>query len=244
MGIWMVGLATILLVVGQGESRGPRIPDELLKTDLQVFVQWLDAARPAPLTARYRARLLSALPATGEISRLDDRGQRKVAAVRRLLQATGRGAEYEIKVVDVTESRVGVFERAVILITEPALTTLEAEELQSLAAHEIGHEYFTAEYEGASAMKDTRRLKEVELMCDAVALVTLERLHMNPSRLMSAVEKTTSYNRLHFNDEMDERGYPTVSERGAFARKVTAWIARGRGNVSALLLGVQLGTGR
>lgn len=237
MGIWMVGFVATLLVVGEGQSRDPTTPDELLKTDVQVFVQWLDTARPAPLPARERARLLTALPTRGEITRLDLWGERKLASVRRLLQATGRAAEYETKVVDVALSRVAVFERAVILISESALTTLEAEELQAVTAHEIGHEYFTADYARASAVKDTRRLKDLELMCDAVALVTLERLHINTGRLMSAVEKTTSYNRQHFDDTMDEHDYPTVSERGAFARKVTAWIARGRGNVSASRLG-------
>lgn len=69
---------------------------------------------------------------------------------------------------------------------------------------------------------------ELELVCDAVALVTLERLHIDSSRLMSAVAKVTRYNRQHFGDAVDESGYPTLSQRGTFAREVIEWFARGR----------------
>lgn len=92
-------------------------------------------------------------------------------------------------------ARVGVYERAVILMSETALMLLDADELQALVAHDIGHEYFTVEFELASSLKDNQRRKELELLCDAVAIVTLERLHLDPSQLMSAIEKVTRYER-------------------------------------------------
>jgi len=168
------------------------------------------------------------LPAEGEINVVDDSEQQKLAAVRELLRAMGRDAAYEIKVVDIPMARVGVYERVAILISAPALKVLEAEELQALVAHELGHEYFIAGDEPMSGRPNERRLKELELMCDAVAIVTLERLHLDSSRLVSAVEKITRYNRLHRPGKMDESGYPTLSERRVFARQVLAWLRRAR----------------
>ena len=47
---------------------------------------------------------------------------------------------YDIKVIDMRYARVGLYEQAVVLISKPALTLLEPEELQALVAHEMGHE--------------------------------------------------------------------------------------------------------
>ena len=220
---------TATKVVGlNAESHDWAPPRELVKTDSRAFEKWLDTARPEPLPMEVRARVLRTLPTYGEITRLNHRGQRKLLAVRALLQAMGRAPAYDIKVVDVPVLRVGVYARTVILISGPALSVLGPEELQAVAAHEIGHEYFTADYERAYGLRNTERLKELELMCDAIALVTLERLRINPSRLMSAVAKSASYNRLHFGDAMDESAYPTLSERQVFASEVVAWMLSAR----------------
>ena len=63
-------------------------------------------------------------------------------------------------------------------------------------------------------------------MCDAIAIVILDGLGLDPSRLMTGVERITRYNREFRGSAVDERGYPTLSERRAFARALTAWIAR------------------
>jgi hypothetical protein len=62
-------------------------------------------------------------------------------------------------------------------------------------------------------------------MCDAIAIVILHGLGLDPSRLMTSVEKIMRYNQKFRRGMIDERGYPTLSERRAFARAVTAWIA-------------------
>jgi len=210
------------------QSREWSTPRGLLAMECRAFLEWLESARPEPVTAHAKARALSALPAEGQIGLLNDSQRQKLAAVRTLLSATGRDGAYEIKVVDIPMARVGVYERAAILISEHALIVLEAEELQALVAHETGHEYFTADYDRALGRQDKPRLKELELMCDAVAIVTLERLHIDSARLVSAVEKITRYNELHRPGRIDESGYPTLSERRAFVRQVVAWLPRAR----------------
>ena len=232
---WKTGLVVLcelaaMLSAANGycQSREWSTPRELLTTDSQAFLQWLEAARPEPVAAHAKVRALSALPAEGEINVVDDSEQQKLAAVRELLRAIGRDAAYEIKVVDIPMARVGVYERAAILISEHALTVLEAEDLQALVAHETGHEYFTADYDSALGRQDKPRLKQLELICDAVAIATLERLHIDSARLVSAVEKITRYNQLHRPGRVDESGYPTLSERRAFARQVLAWLAHAR----------------
>ena len=54
-------------------------------------------------------------------------------------------------------------------------------------------------------------------MCDAIAIVTLHGLGMDVSRLMTGVQKISRFNRERFGTANNEKDYPTVAERRAFA---------------------------
>ena len=93
---------------------------------------------------------------------------------------------------------------------EPALKLLEVAELEAQLAHETGHAYFWGDDAPASAM-DYRRAKDLELLCDAIALATLHRLRLDPSRLMTGIEKITRYN---WKFESECRRKPLPHSRG------------------------------
>jgi len=199
-------------------------PQELLATHPREFVEWLNTHQPASVAPEEKARIFARLPTQGEITELDARGRLKLVAVNRLLHATDRDAWYEVKVTDVEYARIVVFARAVILISKSALWLLDEQDLQALVAHEIGHEYFTTDYEDAFKAGDHRRLKDLELLCDAFAIVTLHRLGMNPARLVAGVEKITRHNGEFLATRVDDTNYPTVAERRSFAREITTWL--------------------
>ena len=115
-----------------------------------------------------------------------------------------------------------------LVISETALTLVEADELQALVAHEIGHEYLGTDHERASRLGDHSRLKELELLCDAFAIVTIHGLGKDPSRLIAGIEKIMRHNQQLFGTAVNESGYPTLSERREFAPAVRTWAARGR----------------
>jgi predicted Zn-dependent protease len=211
-----------------GQPLGVSSPRDILATEPGVFAQLLETARPEPVSADAKARILSSLPPRGEVTNLNASARRKLAALIPVLRATNRDAVYEIKVVDAPEARIALYERTVVLISKTALSLVNSEELQALMAHEIGHEYIWIDHERASRLRDYHRLKELELLCDAVAIVTLQRLGVDPSRLIASVEKITRHNRQHFGTAVDETGYPTLFERREFARAVRKWAARGR----------------
>ena len=195
----------------------------LLAMDPSAFVQFLKTARPKPVSAEDKARALSSLPPEGEVTNLDAAARLKLAALVDVLRATDRDSVYDIKVIDVPQAAVALHERAIILISEPALTLLDADELQAFVAHEVGHEYVWAERERSFKLAERSRLKDVELMCDAIAIVTLHGLGMDVSRLMKGVEKISHFNRKRFGTAVNEKDYPTVAERRAFAEAVAAW---------------------
>ena len=123
-------------------------------------------------------------------------------------------------------ARIVVFERSVIRISKSAFMLLDAGDLQVVAAHEIGL-VLHCRIASAFTSRDHRRLKDLELLCDAIAIVTVHRLEMNPARLLGAVEKITRYNQKLYPTRIDGTNYPTIAERRSFARKVTAWLGSG-----------------
>ena len=232
---WKVGsvvlrqLGVALIAVNAyGQPAYLSSPKELLETDPRGFLQWLQSNRPKPVSADDKARSLAGVSSEGEVTNLDAASQRKLAALKPLLRAIGRDSAWDIKVVDARLVRIGLYERGFVLITEGALRVLGAEELQAQVAHEIGHEYMWVDHQRASAREDRQRLKDLELLCDAIAIATLHGLGADPSRLITGVEKGTRYNLKVLRRAVDDRSYPALSERREFARAVTAWVTRRR----------------
>ena len=124
---------------------------------------------------------------------------------------------FDIKVIDVPQGVVGLHQRAVLLISRPALRFLSASELQALVAHEIGHEYFWRDYERARERRDLRGRQELELKCDGIAVLTLISLGLDPARLVEGIRKVTEFNEiLGATANADE--YPPMQDRLRFAR--------------------------
>jgi hypothetical protein len=201
------------------------LPDsrDLLAMDPGAFAQLLKTARPEPVSAEHKARALSSLPEEGEVTNLNAAARHKLAALVEVLRATDRRSVYEIKVIAMPQAAIGLHARAIILISERALTLLDADELRSLLAHEIGHEYVWEDRERSFRRADRSRLRDLELMCDAIAIVTLHGLGMDASRLMTGVQKMSRFNREQFGTGDNEKNYPTTAERRAFAAAVVAW---------------------
>src|SRR5262245_60683629 len=79
--------------------------------------------RPPAVGADERARALAILPEKGEL--LPDRHERsKLAAIEEVLAYHGRAQVFETKVIDVPQVVVALHQRAVLLISRPALRLL------------------------------------------------------------------------------------------------------------------------
>jgi len=181
----------------------------------------LDACRPEPITVAEKAAVLQSLPIDGAVTQLDNGERRKLRAIDAVLRGRRRMGVYEVRVIAVAQAWVGLHNRTVLLISLPALTVLSSEELQALVAHEIGHEYIWQQYAAAKTRKDAKRLRELELICDAIAIATLTRLGIGPQRLQSATEKVFWYNRERLGVPLDRGNYPSLHERRQLIQKMT-----------------------
>jgi hypothetical protein len=181
----------------------------------------LNACRPEPVNAAEKAAALRVLPVRGAVSDLAADERQKLAAIDAVLRTQEREGVYAVRIITVPEAWTGLHQRAVLLISRPALDLLTAEELQALAAHEVGHEYIAGPYAEAKASKDAKRLRELELICDGIAVMTLTRMGIPPERLDSAIEKVFRYNRERLGEALDADNYPSVEERKRLIKKMT-----------------------
>jgi hypothetical protein len=185
----------------------------------------LGVIRPHRISSEDRARALASLPPEGELH--PDAGEAaKLASVASVLRFHGREQVYEIKLIDVQPAAVGLHARAVLLISRNALSLLSAGELQALAAHEVGHEFFWQEYERARRNRDAGALQELELRCDGIAALTLMALGLDPASLPSGVKKMVRFNE-RLGAPLNADWHPSVGERKRFVRDLLALRADG-----------------
>jgi hypothetical protein len=206
-------LAVALSLAGASaaaQSRSDIRPGELLEMDRLALTRFLEESRPAPVSAEVKAQVLARLPKRGIVEALDGRARQKLAALGPFLEAVDRSSAYDIKVIDVPEAFIGLHERTVLLISLPALRLVSENELRAVVAHEVAHEYVHAEYTRATAAGRRDQLQDLELVCDIIAVLTLNAIGQEAAwSLSTAIEKLTRFNHARFGSELHHPDYPT-----------------------------------
>ncbi len=212
-------LALALLAAAVGLSGGePKVTCSIPDVEVAWSID-LNACLPKPVSSEDREKVVSALPAAGSLLQLGRKEQGKLELIKQVLEVHGRAGVYAIKVIAVPQMWTGLHERSVLLISYPALTVLRTEELQALVAHEIGHEYVWEEYSEAKIRRDRRRVRELELACDVIAIRTLLSMGLSPKWLQTATEKAFWYNREQFGVARNQSDYPSLKERGQLVER-------------------------
>jgi hypothetical protein len=173
--------------------------------------------RPGRVPASFKAKVVANVT-KGEEVRLSQGMRSQLAALTPVLQFHDRADVVEIKVINLDYAFVGFQARAVLLISEKALNLLTTEELQATVAHEMGHEYFWHEFLEARQNKQFDLMREIELRCDGIAVMTLDRLGVNPTNLAKAINRIRFFNLKAIPH--DTIYYPPATERHYFIQKM------------------------
>jgi len=185
--------------------------------------------RPAPLSPELKAAVVASLPSEGELQATDAE-RAKIATLDAVFEIYDRKNAIAIKVIDVGHAFVGLHARTVLLLSRDALSLVDADELQALAAHELAHELFWDEYQAARAERAAGRIQELELRCDGVALSALRGRGHGADTLTRAVSKMTRYNE-RLGATATAGAYVSLKERTRFIKDVTA-LFDGKGHVA------------
>jgi len=105
--------------------------------------------------------------------------------------------------------------------------------LTGIVAHELAHLYFMDEMAAAQKTNDERRMKVIELKCDAVAMLSLKLLGGDPAYHIRGVKRVV--NLLHSNksssvpyiaqSSYELKTHPSVVERAVFAQRFVKLLA-------------------
>jgi hypothetical protein len=158
--------------------------------DFDAFLRSIRRERVSPAI---KAQVISSLRKEDVVTP-SAKGQAKLATLEPVLLYHDRHGVIEFRIIHVGQAFVGLYNRSLVLISEEALGLLTAEELQAAVAHELAHEYFTEEYELARKNEQFEKVQEIELRCDGVAIITLTRLGLDPTRLITGMTKLTRFN--------------------------------------------------
>ena len=153
----------------------------------------LASMRPKPLNESDKKKLLEDLPLVTAANRISDRKRLEhlVARLQDALRFHARAGVVEIIVFNdprpIVYNKPGV---VVVLSTEVLkIVGVDDAALVGVVAHELSHEYVAMAMLYALRAGDDVRIRELELFCDAVAVVTLLSLHMNPASYSEALKR-------------------------------------------------------
>ena len=159
-----------------GQSLPVSDPREILASDIAAFIQLLDDFRPSPVTSETKQMVLKSLPLELKGRAVNARDRGKLEGLYPVLRAVQRDAVYKTRVIQSPSVTIAIDGRAVLLISERALGVLDADQLRAAVAHEAAHEYVWEEWQRAAKRDDWKRLRELELVCDGIAVVILQQL--------------------------------------------------------------------
>ncbi len=186
------------------------------------FDDFLGSIRPSRLTPELRARVLGMLP-KDDLLNPDAKELAKLKTLDQLLKYHHRDSFIEIKVLRTHTASALFLAGAAILITEPALKLLTADELQAIVAHELAHEYYWNRFEMARQKKNYSELQELELRCDGIAVIALQHLGIKPETLVSAIVKLNRHNQRY--GSIESLNYVAFDERVAFINRMTELVS-------------------
>ena len=134
-----------------------------------------------------------------------------------------KAGKSQIAVFDHRAPAVFTWKETFLTFSTGALDILTDDEIAALVAHEIGHLYYAESLAKARADKNDRQTRVIELECDLVALVTLSKLKINPSDLISAVGKMIE-KRTELKINSFQAGSPALRDReeilAAYLKKI------------------------
>jgi len=143
------------------------------------------------LGPEFRRRAIQALPASMRDDRITEGKllRRVERVIKPVLQLHSRNDNVELFLYHDDNLKGILWMGCVLVISDSLAAPLYDEELMGIVAHEMAHSYFMDEMVAARKTNDARRMKVIELKCDAVAMLSLKLLGGDPTFYIRGVKR-------------------------------------------------------
>jgi Zn-dependent protease with chaperone function len=177
----------------------------------------LTRLRPEIVTQSDKAILMRNLPLVNADNRIEDRRQLDTlnARLARTLKFFERDQIVELIIFrhpqPIVYSKPGV----VVVISTEILKIVGSDDaaLNGVVAHELAHEYVALEILEALQSRSLSRIRELELFCDAVAVVVMLDLQFDPARYARALKRIATHSQKSAKLNNGENSHPAVGSR-------------------------------
>ena len=179
------------------------------------------------LSDEYRAQAAAVLPSTIRTHRIT-RGklfQRVERVFGLTLDLHGRAGKVELFFFHDDVPLSVLWRDCVLAISDGLAEPLYDEELASIISHELGHSYFMDEMAAAQKKRDAQAMRVVELKCDAVALLSLKLLGLNPACYLRGLQRVQTITRRKGLSTGIFQSHPELVERAQFAQRLIKLLA-------------------
>jgi len=180
------------------------------------------------LGSDFRREAIRALPASIRQQRITSGRlfRRAEKIIQPVFQLDNRDECVELFLYQSNTPRAALWMGCVLILSDSLVALLYDADLMGIVAHELAHSYFMDEMVAAQKTNDERRMKVIELKCDAVAMLSLKLLGSNPTYHIRGVKMIV--NRIpnnsfsgvpYIQSSYELRTHPSVVERAVFSQR-------------------------
>lgn len=173
--------------------------------------------RPEAPSQADKAFLMRDLPLVSNENRIENDGksERLRARLARTLMLFERKAVVELILFRHDEPIIYSKPGVVVVISTEVIKIVAADDaaLNGVVAHELAHEYVAMDLFQATQSGNLGRIRELELFCDAVAVVVLLDLKLDPAGYAKALRRIATHSREATKLNNGENSHPALEAR-------------------------------
>ncbi len=190
------------------------------------------------LGPEFRRRAIQALPASMRDDRITEGKllRRVERVIKPVLQLHSRNDNVELFLYhgDIHTPKGILWMGCVLVISDSLAAPLYDEELMGIVAHEMAHSYFMDEMCAAQRAKDHLVMRVIELKCDAVAILSLKLLGVDPTHHARGVRRVMNLSRsgdfldikYQVGSKSELKTHPSIVERAQFSQRFIRLLVR------------------
>jgi Zn-dependent protease with chaperone function len=177
----------------------------------------LAAKRPPPVSPANKSKLMRNLPLVTARNRVED--QRELDGLHSRLQRTLNfyARSGVVDLILFRDSRPIVYSKpgVVVVISNEVMKIVGDDDaaLVGIIAHELAHEYVALQMLRALQSGDLTKIRELELFCDAVAVVALLNLGLDPRSYARALQRIATHSQASAQLNNGSRSHPAIEAR-------------------------------
>ncbi|HEY6121791.1 MAG TPA: hypothetical protein VIV66_17675 [Pyrinomonadaceae bacterium] len=201
----------------QKETEIARVESAFAGRSLREIFVALTAIRPDPVSRSDKSELMSDLPLVTAGNRVED--HRQLDRLRSRLEPTLKFyARYGVvDLILFRDPRPIVYSKpgVVVVISTEVMKIVGDDDaaLAGIIAHELAHEYVALQMLHALRSKDLTMIRELELFCDAVAVVVLLDLGLDPACYGRALRLMAMHSQASAQLNNGSRTHPAIDAR-------------------------------